>query len=162
MWAVVLGYSVAGASAATVTLSSATGCSEGTVDVNLAVSPRQYLTGFSCIFEYNPAVLRLDDIFLSDAAAANGIHRLWYTETMPGSVEITTESWGDGWLLEKLSEIAVLRFAVLSAVPPGATRVSFVGPVYYTDDETTAPKRAGTVPGEITVLQKASHPENWE
>jgi hypothetical protein len=112
---------------------NATGAPGEDVSFSLSIDPDEPVTNFGCTFRYDPALLILQNIYLSDGAEENGIYRLWYHESSDGTVTIETESWWDDWSYD-ISRLAILDFTISSSARSTTTPVRFVGtPVWEYD-----------------------------
>lgn len=103
------------------------------VSFSLSIDPDEPVTNFACTFTYDPSLLVLQDISISDGAWDNGIQRLWYNENPAGTVSIQTESWYEYWT-DEISQLAILDFTIRSSAHSATTPVKFVGtPVWEYD-----------------------------
>ena len=137
--------------AATMSVGNDTGAPGERVSFSLSISPRERVTDFRCELRYDPALLTLDEIEISDQAWDNGIWRLLYWETSPGRVEIETES--DCYYdAEKISRLAILRFRISANARSTTTRVEFMGTPLWEDDCSEEWEDATPQYGSVTIV----------
>lgn len=127
------------------------------VSFSLSIDPREPVTNFECTFTYNPSLLVLQDISISDGAWENGIRRLWYREDPAGTVKIETESWYEYWT-DNISRLAILEFTIRSSAHSATTPVKFVGTPLWEYDYDDYFTRATPQDGSITITAPGPTP----
>lgn len=148
---------VAAGEAAIMSFGDDSGAPGDGVRFSLSIDPDELVTNFRCTLRYDPSLLILQDISLSDGAWDNGIFRLWYDETSPGRVEIETESDCYYWP-DYISRLAILEFDISDSAYSTTTPVRFAGTPQWEYDCEGYWNDASPQDGAVTIVAPGPTP----